>query len=662
MTTFRYRARSYPMPRTRDPIVNTPLLPIGPDARGVERFWISTYNRCTGCTGLRVDEWGNARAYRFPWQHEGFYSSAYVGDDTLWLCGRLDRLVRLDLRTGRYTAHETGTAKARVFEGMIHDAASGKVLVASRPYQDRSDFQPTVAVAFDTRARRTVKAHEIDIPEGVSRCSFANGDGTYSLLLQIPGEALLRWNPRCETIEHQRLSDRPVWTQDGAEKRTCRLVGDDAGRWYFPGYGWFNPATRAFEQTGPRPAREMAWLFRDGSRAIGALNEGSSVSIHAWDLASGRVDPLFKIPDCDIFNVSRTRSDRLVAVNAFGVFFRFDLKTHALESSRRLPTDGTGDALAVCRIDRDHVLGAPYISSRFWELNLRTGRGTDCGRAMDGWGQIDFILPVGDKVYMAAYAGGELLEYDPRRPLCFPDNPRPVADPPHGMRPVAIAMDGRTVFYSCSADYGRLGSTLTRYDTVTGRADYAVRPLGDQQIRSLFYDRRSRSLVCGTTFHSDSMDCPPTESTCRVARIDAATLTATETAPAPAGIAAVTVIGPLDARRWLCQTHAHVSGPGTAWQALERGRFSAFADGPGHAFPPGSHGGAAYAGKPGLFVLNVDDRLEVWDMRLPRRIRSVFRPFDPARVDGYRFSVEGESLLVLRSTELLLVENAFRGL
>jgi len=33
-----------PIPKGRDPFVNTPLLPLGPDDRGRQRFWISSYN------------------------------------------------------------------------------------------------------------------------------------------------------------------------------------------------------------------------------------------------------------------------------------------------------------------------------------------------------------------------------------------------------------------------------------------------------------------------------------------------------------------------------------------------------------------------------------------------------------------------------------------
>ena len=653
------KPRSYPMPRTRDPIVNTPLLSLGVNRRGVERFWISTYNRCVGCTGLRVDEWGECRAYHFPWQHEGFYSSAYVGRDTLWLCGRLDRVVKLNLRSGRYQSYPTGVAKARVFEGMAYDPATGKLLVVSQPFHDKTEIQPTMAVSFDTRMRRTARIHHLAVSEGLSRFSFPNGDGTYTMTLQIPGEVLLRWDPRNEQVETQRVAAEGVWTQDGNEKRTCRLIGDAQGRWYFPDRGWYVPAQRGFE-AGPRPQREMAWFARHKGRILGALNDAGNISVHAWDLETGRVEYLLKIPDCDVFNVDLTRSGGIVAVNNFGVFFRFNPDTGALEASRHLPSDSIGDALTVCRINKERLIGSNYINVRFWELNLGSGKGMDCGRG--AWGQIDFMEKVRGKVYMGAYAGGELMEYDPRRPLCFPDNPRLVADPPRGMRPVACVNDGRNVYYTCTSDYGTLGSTITRYDTVTGRAHYAVNPLPDQSIRSLVYDPKGKTLICGATFHADSMDRPPASQTCHVAQLDAATLAVRQTAAAPAGMAMISVCGPLDADRWVCKLHAHPSGPPTHWIVLRRDGFAEFPGQERHAFPPDFRGSIVYAGKPGRFLLNIADRIEVWDMRRSKSLRTIFRRFDPARFDGYLFSVQGKSLVILRQKKLLLVEGCLKGI
>ena len=229
------------------------------------------------------------------------------------------------------------------------------------------------------------------------------------------------------------------------------------------------------------------------------------------------------------------------------------------------------------------------------------------------------------------------------------------------MRPVAMTQDGRHVYYACSNEYGRLGSVLARYDTLLGSASYAVNPLPDLQIHSLVHDRKGQALLCGTTYHGDIMRCVPSTDVCRLAQFDAATLAVRRSVAAPRGWLMVSVAGPLDADRWLCQLYTTLSGGPEKWMILERRRFAQFADSPQREFPPQSRGGALYAGKPGLFLLNVDDRIELWDMRRLRPLRTVFRPFDVARYDGYLFAVQGKSLVIVRSKELVVVEDCLGG-
>lgn len=655
------RSRAVPIPATPDPLINTPLLSLGIDRRGVEHFWISSLNHGSGCIGFRLDEQGHCRTYPFPWMHEGFHSAVQTGSDTLWLCGRLDRMVSFNLRTGAFKDFTTGVSKERVYEGMIYDRSSGKILALAKPYHGERELRPTLAVSFDTRARRTVKVHELRIAECVSRVSFPNGDGTYSVLVQTPGETLLRWDPRTERVEARVLSTSPVWSQDGAEKKTCRLVSDERNQWYFPGYGWYNPARRSFSQREPRPAREMAWFGRRGRRLFGACNDGDNLSVHAWDLDSGRVTFLFCIPDADVFSLTLAGSGRIVAVNCFGIFCRFHAETGALEATHPLPTGNIAPVAAVCRTDHNHLIGGPFLGSRFWDLDLKTGQGMDCGRAQKNWGHITAMEKVDGRIYMATHPTGELMEYDPARAPRYPENPRTVADAPGGMRPVAMTQDGRHIYYACSNDYGRLGSVLARYDTRLGGARYAVNPLANLQIHSLVHDGKSRALVCGTTFHGDIMRCTPSLDVCSLAEIDAATLAVRRSVAGPRGWLMVSVAGPLDADRWLCQLYTTLSGGPEKWMILERRRFEHFADGAQREFPPQCRGGALYAGKPGLFLLNVDDRIELWDMCRLQALRTVFQPFDVTRYDGYLFAVQDASLIIVRSKELVIVNDCLGG-
>jgi hypothetical protein len=641
------RALRVPVPHTRDPFVNTPLLSLGPGADGEERFWISTWNSCVGTLALLVTESGKARPYRFRGKvYGGFYSAVQEDADTLWLCGDLSRVVRLTLSTGAFEEYPTGAPGALVFQGMALDRASGALFAAACPWGGE-----TTAFSFDTRRRRSRRIFTGIAPAHYMRFHFPNGDGTWSFVMHCPGECLVRWDPRNDTVDSFQYRSQ-LDTEILSGGTTYHLIPDDAGRWYVPGLGWYTPASRAFDSDGPRPAREMTWFARRGNTAWGASCENGAVEVGAWDFAGGAVRALASIPDSQLHNVALSPSGKIVSVNLYGEFFRFDGATGALELSRRLPADSHGAVDCLCRIDRDRLLGTPFITQRFWTVNLRTRKGEDCGRAAPGCGEVLRTWKLGGRIYMAAYGGGELVEYDPERPARFPENPRVVADPPHGMRPVADAEDGRCLYYSCSTEYGTLGSVLTRYDTRSGEARYHVRPLGPQQIVSLRHDRRTRCLLVGTTMHSDCRSCPPSETTCWFARMSGVDLSVLDRAPAPAGTAWCSVLGPLDAGRYLCA--CGMENPNRVlWFALDPAAFGVTEAAAMSSLPEGRHS-IQYAGKPGLFVLRSGPAVELWDMRRPVRLRTLVR--NARRY--YRIAVEDGDLYLVSPRSITILEGA----
>jgi len=634
-----------PIPKGRDPFVNTKLLSLGPGADGIERFWISTWNSNAGTLAVLVTEAGACRIYRFP-GHGGFYSAVLEDADTLWLCGDLRTVLRLTISTGKYKAFDTGAPGALVFQGMVLDHATGKLFAAAFP----APYTKTVAFSFDFRNRKPVAVHQLNCPAHYMRTHFPNGDGSYSIVLHCPGEALARWNPRAETVDWLEYAEE-LDTEVLNAGSTYHLVDNGTGRWYFPGVGWFNPATRAFED-GPRPAHEMTWFARRGNRAWGVNYENATLAIAMWDFATGAVRDLCTIPDSQLHNVNLTTSGKVVAVNLYGEFFRFDSETGALEMTRRLPTDSWGHVDCLRRIDEDRLLGTPFITQRFWEVNLRTGEGRDCGRAAPGAGEVLQTWKIGKKIYMASYTGAELVEYDPDEHPHFPENPRVVADPPHGMRPVAGADDGRNIYYACSTEYGTLGAALAKYDTKTGECRYALRPLGNQQIWSLWYHKPSHGLVCATTMHADCRSCPPTDELCYFAVLDADSLQPRAKAPAPAGTEGARVLGPLGHNRYLAACDLP---EGRRLFTLDLAEFTVPALEAMQSPPKGCRA-IAPTDRPGRFVLHVGRRLELWDMRRPKCLRVLFDRFYNCR--GYH--VQGDSVYVLKPKEVIVLDGILK--
>lgn len=611
--------RSTPVPLARDPFVNTPLLRLTPDAAGLDRFWISSFNGAFGSLGVCVNELGEARLFPFrSYRHPGFYSAVQTGPDTLWLCGNLARVVRLDLATGTFDEFDTGAPGALVFAGMAYDRHTGKLFFTAYPPGG------TVAVSFSTRALRTVRLHKLATPDHYQRSSYAHADGTCSVELQCPGLTMARWNPRTEEVALTRVAAE--LEAHGSGNLVYRLVTGDDGRLYMPGLGWYDPAAGKIGR-GPRPADDtVTWFARDKAFAYG-IKTGTAL-LRRWRLGTDDVSDLGEYPGTGMgfMTTALSRSGKLVSVSKDGLFTRVDARTGEMELARPLPTDSVQPADCVIRIDRDRMLGTPFITQRFWEANLRTGRGIDCGPAAPGGGEILQVWRLGGRIYMAAYTGGELMEYDPAKPARFPENPRVVAKPPTGMRPVAAADDGRRIFYACSHPYGHLGSGLTRYDTRTGLAFYRDNPLPDQQIVSLCHDAHSDTLLCGTAFSADGASVPPTSTDTFLARLDADTGRVVRKTPGPAGATATRLVGPLGRGRWLgtC-SGAFADGRGLRWFAFDAARFRTPTPADLRQFE-GLHDdwlgkGIQYAGRPGLFVLKVGPRIELWDMRAPRRLR-----------------------------------------
>jgi hypothetical protein len=621
--------RRVPVPPTRDPFINTPLIRVKANARGVEWFWISTWNANSGTIGALVSEVGEHRIYRFPPRHPGFYSAVATDDDTLWLCGWLDRVVRLTLSTGDFQEYPTGAPEgALVFEGMAYDPATGKLFAAAIPWAAEGPS----AFSFDTRACRAVKVYERFTPAHYMRHSFPCGDGTYGVMMDCPEPALLRWDPVQETL-----------TDTGIDAVEFLTVADDAGRRYLPNQGWYDPRDNSIGD-GPRPTRELTWIARRGDTAYGVTNEDGDGQFGVWDLATGTVTMQQRLPDCHAIGANVTASGKLVTVNVYGIFSRYALDG-TLEMTRVLPSDAVGQVDCVRRIDEHRLLGTPFITQRFWEADLRTGAGHDCGRAAPGSGEVLRTWRLNGKVYMAAYAGGELVEYDPAQPARFPENPRTVADPPGGMRPVASTDDGRNLYYACSAEYGHLGSTLCRYDTETGLASYAVNPLPDQQIITLHYLPAMGALLCGTTNAADCHSAPPATDACYYALIDADTFAVRATAAAPVTNSRAIILGPLGDGRWMAWC---VLDGEARWFPLDPACLDATPD--LHPFPAGQRN-LWYAGQPGQALFLIDDRLERWDIPTLTRLDTLI-----TGCDFYNLDVQDGAIYLFRQEEVVVLE------
>jgi len=597
-----------------------------------------------GATCVIVNEDGEHQTF-LPWvPHWSFYGAVQEDANTLWLCDRMSRIVRFSIRTGKFESFDTGAPDAHVGRGMVFDPATKKLFTSGY-----SSLQ-NVAVSFDTQRKRTVQLHQ-GFKGAHSMCfSFTNGDGTWSIIMATPGQSLLRWDPKRETVESRRLTDDVLMHAP----LTSRLISDNRGRWYVPTLGWFDPRTGRIKRRGPRPEREMTWFARRGNTAFGAEDREGAISIHSWDMTTGKLCHLCNVPDAQVHGCNLTRSGKIVAVNVYGVFYRFDASSGALELSKTLPTDAVSYVDCLRRIGKDRLLGTTYITQRFWELDLKTGQGMDCGRAAPEWGEVAETWQIAGKVYMAVYIGGELVEYDPNRPPRYPENPCVVAKPPRGQRPTAAADDGRLIFYACTRPYPELGSVITRYDTKTGLAAFSEDPLPVQGVTGMAYLKRSNSLLCGTTMHADAKYGTPSTDRCYLARLSADTMKLEQKAFAPKGTEAVAVVGPLGRGKWLCTFSGFDK---VKWAAVDTHKIVELRPNDLEDLPDGAQG-IQTAGKSGLFVLRQSDRIELWDMRRQQLVKILIKGIDNDEFYVSNVFVQDGSVHVVTPWEIVVLENA----
>jgi hypothetical protein len=146
--------------------------------------------------------------------------------------GWLNQAVHLDLQTGKFEAYETRAPQALIFAGMPFDLATGKMLAIAYPPPT------TVAVSFDWRNRRPGRVMDAPTAAHYMRQSFPNGDGTWSVVVCLPGNRLLVWDPRSDALEEVAINAEDAIEQNGT---AYQLLRDDRWGVYFPGRGWYDP-------------------------------------------------------------------------------------------------------------------------------------------------------------------------------------------------------------------------------------------------------------------------------------------------------------------------------------------------------------------------------------------------------------------------------------
>lgn len=634
------------IPKTRDPFVNTPLIKAGVDPEtGKERYWISTWNANIGCLAVLVSSDGKSRIYRFDklpdtyHANGGFYSACIEDNDTMWLCGELAMPVRLTLSTGKWEVYNTGTRDALVFSGMALDKKTGKIFASAYtpPY--------VTAFSFDIKNKKTVSIYEDYTKATTMKGNFENSDGTYSIVLTRNKDIIIKWDPVKESVEEA------ISIEKASADSLVKTIKDERGRFYIPFMGWLNTLSYKIED-GPQPDEDMLWFAVKGNYAYGSKGGHEEASVYRWDMQTGKVIKLCSIPYTSPICIELTEDEKIVAVSIFGNFYRFNGADGALEISKILDTDSVGRIDCLLRIDENRLLGTPFITQRFWEVNIKENCGFDCGKGAPGGGEILQTWKMKDKIYMASYTQGVLTEYDPCKHPHFPENPRIVAAPPTGMRPVCAADDGTCLYYSCNHHYGILGCVLVKYNTVTGEAQYSDEPLPTQHFRSLFYNKKNNLLIGGTTMESDCRIAAPGSDKCYLAVISPDTLKVIDKCEAPLGTKIITVLGPTNDDQYAVCAIVQSDNKYEAYLSTINPLNLSIENINDMITLPAGFKRCMYSGKPGIYVVHVNNSIEVWNIP---ECKCILKIVEDKNI--YSFFVQDFTIYAVKQKEILIFEN-----
>lgn len=466
--------KKYLIPKTRDPFINTPITHVDSG-----RYWISSWNSVNGSCGVLFDDKGEGETFRFELMGGnvgcGSYGVAYPGDNTLVLGSDLMYLTLFNFKTKQIEYLETKVNKrGLMFNGLVYDNESGKI------FSGANSGGKLVCFSYDLSNRRLVKIFENFTDACLLRGSFKNRDGSYTFRMITGKSALYRWDPIRDTLEE--ICDI------APEASLLNSITDERGRVYIPGSGWLDSVNFVLEKD-VMPMTEGEWFALKGDFAYGlsanasgafCAMEGSKVL--KWDIKTGRVEVLFEADE--LCFAKMTDSDEIILFTMYGEFIKIDQRGSLL-LRKDLNIRSAGSVDCIVKIDGERIVGTPFISQRFWMLNLKTGQSEDWGRAGPGIGQVAKGEVIGKKVYFATYNRGVLTEFDPDKGGQFPENPRAVAAHPKALRPVAHTIVNDTYYYSSDFHYEMLGCVITGYDTITKEVRYFENPLLNQHITDM---------------------------------------------------------------------------------------------------------------------------------------------------------------------------------
>lgn len=162
---------------------------------------------------------------------------------------------------------------------------------------------------------------------------------------------------------------------------------------------------------------------------------------------------------------------------------------------RPIPVESGPRQTMFLRVDPKGTLwGGPTFGQTLWHMDPKAKKTVNTATISDAGGEVYDVGFVNGKIYAVAYAGGEVIEYDPSQPWdqWNHKNPRTIANvgAKGYIRPeagVTVGPDGK-LYSAWLAQYGKYGGAVSITDPKTGATELIENPLGEQGLDGVIAD------------------------------------------------------------------------------------------------------------------------------------------------------------------------------
>ncbi|HZZ41688.1 MAG TPA: PQQ-binding-like beta-propeller repeat protein [Tepidisphaeraceae bacterium] len=159
--------------------------------------------------------------------------------------------------------------------------------------------------------------------------------------------------------------------------------------------------------------------------------------------------------------------------------------------------------------DHGRLWGGPTFGQTVFYMDTKNGKTTNTSQVCNSGGEVYDAAFIGDNAYFVAYAGGDIIQFNPNQPWNQADNvnPRTIAHlTSRGyIRPIGgicAGEDGK-LYSAWLTEYGKYGGAVSITDPASGKTDLIENPLGKQGVSGVAFG--ANAIYVATTMDGNGL-------------------------------------------------------------------------------------------------------------------------------------------------------------